>query len=579
MSKPVCRSAVLALASTIVMLFAFSAAASAEEVTQTQTFTASDGKKLHVIVRGEAPLSARPLAVEFTPYASTDTMWKFGSAYNRVTVHARGTGLSDGQWDAIGPRDQKDVSEALGWLCEQPYSSGQIGLFGFSASAMAAYNSMKYPMPCVKAAALGAGSNSLYRDLLQPGGIPNFVPTLAVGLGVGAPGLAANVSGSGSLPRVVEAVAGLLKIGANFLTRPTEDAWWKGHNFATGPNDFPVLAVTGFYDVESRGAFENYKLLKQSNPGSKLLVQGAHDGHPSNLPVPFVEYERWFDKYVRGVSNGVDNAPDVRLYLGKGGHPALRGGAWSRVDASSWPVPGTRWQPMYLSTGRIGDAKLSRNDGGLASAPPKGPWLLPNLSYAAEYPGVSSLALSSDIHTITTVGDLAMSPLIAKINGADPASATFTTPKLTQAVETAGPAALEVHLSSTAPETDIHAVIADVHPNGDAYPVAQGRLRTSFPGVVASKSLKDSSGNIVQPYANHDAKNYALPFTTRKYHVEFWPIGNRFEVGHRLRLYVMGTSPLMLPPLPASNQIWMGRLQPSRLLLPILPGSGNMPLR
>ena len=572
------RAALLALALAL-MSAVFASTAGAAEVSQVEQFRASDGAALNVIIRGEAPLTARPIAVEFSPYAPTDTMWKFGPAYNRVTVQVRGTGLSEGQWDAIGPRDQKDVSEALGWLCGKTFSNGHIGIFGFSASAMGAYNSMKYPMPCVDAAALGAGSNSLYRDLLYPGGIPNIIPTLSVGLGVGAPMLGANISGEGSLPRVVNSVAGLLAIGANFLTRPTEDSWWRGHNYATGPNTFPVLAATGFYDVESRGAFENFKLLKNTNPGSKLLVQGAHDGSPSNLPSPFAEYERWLDHYVRGVDNGIEDEPNVRLYLGNGGHPALRGGDFTRVDGADWPLPNTRWQSLYLSTGRIGDASRSRNDGGLAAAPPRGPWWFRDMPFTAEYPAVSSLVLASDFNTIATVGDIALQPLISKINAADPASNTFTTPTFTQDVQTAGPAALEVYLSSTAPETDIHAVIADVHPNGDAFPVSQGRLRTSFPNVDQARSVKDSAGNNIQPYNDFSAKELQLPLVPRRYQVEFWPIGNKFKAGHRLRLYVMGTSPLMLPPLPASNQIWMGGDQPSRLLLPVLPGSNNAPLR
>jgi predicted acyl esterase len=568
------RIGVLAIVSLLVALCSSAAAA---EVTQTQTFRASDGVALHVIVRGQEPLSPRPLVVEFTPYAQTDTMWKFGPAYNRVTVQVRGTGLSDGQWDAIGPRDQKDVSEALGWLCGQNYSNRHIGVFGFSASAMAAYNSMKLPMPCVDAAALGAGSNSLYRDLLYPGGIPNLIPTLAVGFGVGVPGLGANISGEGSLPRVVNSLAGLLTIGYNFLTRPTEDSWWQGHNFGPGPNTFPVLAATGFYDVESRGAFENYKLLANTNPGSKLLVQGAHDGSPSNLPTPFTEYERWFDRYVRGESNGAESEPNVRLYLGNGGHPDLRAGRWTRVDGSAWPVPGTRWQSLYLSNGRIGDAWASRNDGALAAAPPSGPWWWRDMPSSADYPAVSSLVLASDINTVATVGDIATLPLISQINGADPASNTFTTPTFSHDVKTAGPAALDVWLSSTANETDIHAVIADVHPNGNAYPVSQGRLRTSFPNVIGSRSVKDSHGDIVQPYNDFSAKNYAIPLIARRYRVEFWPIGNNFKAGHRLRLYLMGTSPLMLPPAIGVNNVWMGNTMPSRLLLPVLPGSGDAP--
>lgn len=573
------RQLALSIIAVGALLAAVAGGAAAAETTQTATFTASDGKALHVIIRGEAPLTARPLAVEFTPYAQEDTGWKFGPAWNRVTVHARGTGLSDGQWDAIGPRDQRDVSEALGWLCGQPFSNGHIGLYGFSASAMAVYNSMKLPLPCVDAAALGAGSNSLYRDLLSPGGIPNYAPTLYVGLGVAAPGIGANISGSGSLPRVIEAAAGLLKIGANVLLRPTEDAWWKGHNYETGPNHFPVLAATGFYDVESRGAFENYKLLASSNPGSKLLVQGAHDGSPNNLPSPFIEYERWLDHYVRGVSNGVQNAPNVRLFLGRGGHPDLRAGRWSEVDATSWPVAGTRWQSLYLSTGRVGDAKLSINDGGLAKAPPRGPFLLPNLPWGATYPAVSTLALASDINTVSTLGDIALQPLFSEINTADPASLTWTTPAFKQDVQSAGPAALEIWLSSTWVETDIHAVIADVHPNGKAYPLAQGRLRTSFPNVNTSRSLKDGSGTIVQPYNDFDKKTLQTPLVAKRYQVEFWPIGNRFQAGHKLRLYVMGTSPLMLAPMAALNTVYTGPKHASRLLLPVLPGSPDVPLR
>src|SRR5207247_675594 len=72
----------------------------------------------------------------------------------------------------------------------QPWSNGHIGLYGFSASAIAVYNSMHLPLACVDAAALMAGTNELYRDLLYPGGIPNVVPELVVGFGVGLPILA-----------------------------------------------------------------------------------------------------------------------------------------------------------------------------------------------------------------------------------------------------------------------------------------------------------------------------------------------------------------------------------------------------
>ena len=57
----------------------------------------------------------------------------FGPDYHHVFVHARGTGNSTGSWSAVGPRDQQDVAEFVAWACEQPWSNGRIGLYGFSA--------------------------------------------------------------------------------------------------------------------------------------------------------------------------------------------------------------------------------------------------------------------------------------------------------------------------------------------------------------------------------------------------------------------------------------------------------------
>ena len=60
----------------------------------------------------------------------------------------------------------------------------------------------------------------------------------------------------------------------------------------------------------------------------------------------------------------------------------------------------------------------------------------------------------------------------------------------------------------------------------------------------------------------------------RLYHVEFWPIGNRFEAGHRIRLDVVGASGASKPSAPAVNTIEVGGTSGSRLLFPVLPGSG-----
>src|SRR3712207_4833890 len=111
-------------------------------VTQDLEFTASDGVRLHAAVGGEGSLAPRPTVIEFSPYAPGCCASIAGPAYNYVQVHARGTGRSAGQWSATGPRDQLDVAEFLRWACDQPWSDGRLAIYGFSASAIVAYNAM-----------------------------------------------------------------------------------------------------------------------------------------------------------------------------------------------------------------------------------------------------------------------------------------------------------------------------------------------------------------------------------------------------------------------------------------------------
>src|SRR5438067_11823679 len=168
---------VIALA---VCALATSAPAGAAQVTREMRVAMSDGVTLHATLTGAGPLAARPVIVEFSPYGPGTGSTYDGTAYNYLLVQIRGTGDSDGRFDALGDRTQADVVEVLRWACHQPWSDGRLALNGFSASAIMVYHSLHLALPCVTAAVLKSGTFELYRDLLWPGGIHN----LAVGLGV-----------------------------------------------------------------------------------------------------------------------------------------------------------------------------------------------------------------------------------------------------------------------------------------------------------------------------------------------------------------------------------------------------------
>src|SRR5947199_8485403 len=117
----------------------------------------SDGVTLHATVAGQARLRARPVIVEFSPYGPGTGTASDGPAYNYLLVQIRGTGDSDGRFDALGNRTQQDVVESLAWACHQRWGDGRLGLNGFSASAITVYNSLHLALPCLRTAVLRSG--------------------------------------------------------------------------------------------------------------------------------------------------------------------------------------------------------------------------------------------------------------------------------------------------------------------------------------------------------------------------------------------------------------------------------------
>ena len=557
----------LVVATLLVAIVVPPGAHAAAVITRDLFFTADDGVVLHATIGGVAPLVRRPLIIEDSPYAPSVTM-PFGPAYNYLQLQWRGTGRSGGAWDTTGTRDQRDYSEFVAWACGQPWSNGKIGLYGFSASAIAAYNSMHLPMPCVKAAALMAGSVDLYRDLLYIGGIPAVAPGLVVFGGVFGPWLANLQARLSEQPASVPAsLMGYGAVPPDVAVHLTEDAYWRDRTFQGDRDHIPILADTSFYDVEPRGPFLAYEATRQY--GSHLLVLGAHDGVPAGHPGPFPQYTRWFDHFVRGINNGIDREPPVSTYLSNGSRAQLQAGNYTHLTGGNWPLPGTAWSRLYLSPSASGSGH-SLHDGSLSLTPPRTPSRQP-------YPFMPSDSLETDPHTTAVIGAAGLDrlaayvPALTNLAVTEPTSVTYTTPPLARAVDAVGPASLDLFASSTMPETDLVAVVADVWPDGSAYPVATGQLRSSYPRVdVGLSEVDPGTHEIVQPYADFSAKADTLPGVMREYHIELLPIGNHFAAGHRLRLYIVGTPFDAQPSPPGVNVLALGGATLSRLVLPIV---------
>lgn len=566
---PRCR-ALSAFVGVVICVAVASPVASAAPVSRDARFTADDGVSLQTTITGEGSLAPRPTIVEFSPYGRDSGTLDVGPSFNFLLVQIRGTGDSDGKFDALGPRTQADVVETLQWACHQPWSNGTLGLNGFSASAITVYNSLHLRLPCVKGAVMKSGTFELYRDLLSPGGISNFAPGAGVLALIGAPALE---QGGTRIQRNalsgLDTFQGLLNAGLSDLQHPTLDSWWRERGFRGDVNHLPILMIDGFFDVESRGAFQAYQALRRD--GAHLIVIGGHDGAPAGTDGGVADSRAWFEHYLSGAANGITEQPRVKLWMADGDREDELAGKFVRYDGSDWPLPGTRWEPLALSAVRSGSAR-SINDGTLGVPPARG------AATTQSYPALPSDPGNTDPPNTAIVGASGFNalstalPVLTDMTTAEPLGLSYTTPPLRSDVLAAGPASLELRLSSTAPQTNLWAVISDVSPDGTPHPVASGRLSSDYPYIDTAKSLK-SHGEIVQPYGRYDAKAPATIGQQRLYRVEFWPIGNRFKKGDRIRLHIVGSSAASTPGAPAVNSVAVGGAHGSRLLFPVLPGS------
>lgn len=534
-------------------------------------FTTSTGVTLAARVEGAAPLVARPTVVELTPYGEDAREFETSPDFNYLTVQLRGTGDSGGRFDALGPQTQQDVVDALAWACRQPWSDGRLAVVGFSASSVAIWNSLHRRLPCVRAAVLRSGTFELYRDLLVPGGVPNTLPALAIMASIGGSALASGSRDAGSAWDVFVGVAAST-LGTTVL-HPTLDSYWAERGFRGDATRVPTLVIDGVFDVSARGPYAGYRQLRSQGTPARLLVVGGHDGAPRGTDFGAAQIGRWLDRWVLGRRNGVDREPPVQMLLADGDRANYLDGQVVPFTATDWPVPGTTWTSLSLSSRRAG-IDASRHDGSLVLDPD-------TTTSRQTYLAATSLPTQTDPGPISAIdggpggpiGQLATwFPAVADVRQANRMGLTFTSAPLRSSVVAVGPAALEVTLSTTSLSTPIWAVVSDVWPDGTTHPLSVGRLSTAFPDVVESRSLR-VGGDLVLPSNDVSRTSYAAPGVARDYHVEIWPLANRFRSGHRIQVSIVGQSALSAPVLPALNTVTVGGAGGARLLFPTVPGS------
>ncbi|MYE16608.1 MAG: CocE/NonD family hydrolase [Gemmatimonadetes bacterium] len=446
-----------------------------------------------------------PVVLVRTPYGSETPRFaeqgRFYAArgYVFAVQDARGKYDSEGDW--YGRRSERDdTDDTITWVGTQAWSSGDVGMVGASYGGLvqmmvapAGNPHLKALIPEVTPVTLGRTPESWRR--LAVYGRGNSAPSELSWL-VTTDGRV-NQNGSAydwtelfrhlplaelparmgrEIPIWEKLIRNEIGLWEEYLESAARNQWtepiadWPDHRELYRAVEVPILQRTGWFDASTDHAFHNREqVVRHSETGlaraqQHLLIGpwphaysgsstiGALDfGEASVLDLPAVHL-RWFDRWLKGVDNGVDREAPLRLFV-------MGRNEWR--EAWEWPLPETEFVPFYLHSG--GGANSNRGDGVLAREPPGDE---PPDRYRYD-PGDPTPAITGG-ENAEMAGD---GPVDVGWLEARDDVLTYTTGPLEEEVEITGPVSATLYVASSAPETEFIVRMVDVHPDGSAYPV------------------------------------------------------------------------------------------------------------
>lgn len=227
-----------------------------------------------------------------------------GDGFAVLTFDARAHGDSGGIVTLDGPREMADTKAVFAWLAARPdVADAKIGAWGISYGGGAVWRST---VEGVKWAAIETVETwtDLYatlfpQDLSKSGVIAGFLAEIPeLGLSPFISSLKADALANTNL-------AGLRAVGRDRSSLPQLGSVSTPAFMMQGRRDF------AFGIEQAKSAYAKLK-------GPKRLWIGDHGHPPSSFPAPdtqamMAEGKAWFDRFLRGVPNGIDKTPPVEL--------------------------------------------------------------------------------------------------------------------------------------------------------------------------------------------------------------------------------------------------------------------------
>jgi putative CocE/NonD family hydrolase len=469
-----------------------------------------------------------PAVFEFLPYRKRDgTSPRDESTYPvfaaagiaGVRVDIRGSGESDGVIDGeYTELELANACELIAWIAQQPWSNGSVGMMGISWGGFNSLQVAALRPPALKAVISIASTTDRYNDDIHYKNGCHLSAQLswaATMLAYQSRSPDPEIVGDRWLEMWMERLENEPFFMEEWLSHQRRDAFWKHGSICEDYSsiEIPALVIAGWAD-----GYRNTPLLAAEGLGTKakaLIGPWVHKYPHFAWPKPRADFHgeaiAFWNRWLRGDQNGIEDLPQVRAYILDGPKPATRRNAdpgfwaskkaWSEPDTESFYVDqfGTLLEGMPIPHAPKHEIYLkSPLDTGTAA----GEWF--TLKPDAELPGDQ--------------------------RGDDAGSLTFQTAPLSTEKTYLGRPAIILTLRADAELANLCARLVDIHPDGTA-------TRVSF-GVI----------NLAHRDGNEEPKPLVPgePVTVR---IELDACGYRFGEGHRIRLSLSTAYwPTILPP-------------------------------
>ena len=508
------------------------------------------------------------------------------AGYVVVVQDVRGRFDSEGVFESYA-FEAEDGYDTVQWAAEQPWSNGDVGMFGLSYMAQCCLLAASARPPALRAIApLESPDNATGGDRYRGGALSLGV---LVAWAMSAIGPATVLRAARTDPSRYAEIPGLVDEIDNM------DQWFRllplvpfppiddrgvdpAHQFDRSATyeffpplarfrladiDVPALVIAGWNDCFLQPDLDLYRELREHGRNedvrrlTRLVVGPWSHGTPTavvgetdfgfrasplflDLKEDFTRlHRRWFDARLLGKDTGIDAEPPVRIFV-------MGVNRWR--GEQEWPLARTVYQDWHLhGNGRIDPAAPATSD-------PEEFWLDPD----DPVPTVGGATLMN--------GKYLRGPVEQARVEARHDVLLYTSEPRQAPLEVTGPLRLVAWVAAETADTDVVARLCDVHPDGRSFHVADGILRLRF-----------REG----PNAPHPL----VPGDVYRVEVDLWSTAHVFLPGHRLRLQVRAsdfprydrcpgdgrTSGVADRVLPQRNRLFHDPDRPTHLVLPVIP--------